>query len=88
MPPWRSDIRVLSRVEAQSRGEGGRMSAPAIEVPFEVPEGWTWVRLGDVGKWGAGATPFLEAALNCPPSSHGFAPAGDVLLGHALLVDV
>ncbi|MFC2314590.1 MAG: restriction endonuclease subunit S [Selenomonas massiliensis] len=27
------------------------------EIPFEVPKGWAWARLGDVGIWGAGATP-------------------------------
>lgn len=27
------------------------------EIPFEIPKSWKWVRLVDVGDWGAGATP-------------------------------
>ncbi len=27
------------------------------EIPFEIPENWKWVRLGNIGNWGAGATP-------------------------------
>ena len=27
------------------------------EIPFDIPESWEWVRVGDVGSWGAGATP-------------------------------
>lgn len=27
------------------------------EMPFELPHGWEWVRLGRIGDWGAGATP-------------------------------
>ena len=26
-------------------------------VPFEVPEGWMWTTLGNIGIWQAGATP-------------------------------
>lgn len=27
------------------------------EIPFEIPESWEWVRIGEVGSWSAGATP-------------------------------
>jgi type I restriction enzyme, S subunit len=27
------------------------------EVPFKIPESWHWIRLGEIGDWGAGATP-------------------------------
>lgn len=27
------------------------------EIPFEVPEGWTWCRLGMIGDWKSGSTP-------------------------------
>ena len=25
------------------------------EVPFEIPQGWEWCRMGCIGDWGAGA---------------------------------
>ncbi len=27
------------------------------EIPYELPQGWEWVRLGEIGDWGAGSTP-------------------------------
>lgn len=27
------------------------------ELPFDIPESWEWLRLGDIGAWGSGATP-------------------------------
>ena len=27
------------------------------EIPFDLPKSWSWCRLGNVGSWGAGATP-------------------------------
>lgn len=29
----------------------------ADEIPFDIPDNWEWVRLGDIGSWGSGATP-------------------------------
>ena len=27
------------------------------EIPFEIPNSWTWTRMGQIGDWGAGSTP-------------------------------
>ncbi len=27
------------------------------EIPYELPKGWEWVRLGEIGDWGSGSTP-------------------------------
>ena len=27
------------------------------EIPFDIPESWEWVRLGEIGSWSSGATP-------------------------------
>lgn len=27
------------------------------DLPFTIPKNWKWVRLGDIGSWGSGATP-------------------------------
>ena len=27
------------------------------KIPFDIPETWIWIRVGDVGSWGSGATP-------------------------------
>ena len=29
----------------------------AVNIPFEIPKGWAWARLGEIGSWKAGATP-------------------------------
>ena len=27
------------------------------QIPFEIPDSWTWARMGQIGEWGAGSTP-------------------------------
>ena len=27
------------------------------EIPFDIPASWAWTRMGNIGSWGAGATP-------------------------------
>ena len=57
---------LLKRISAEKhrRFKAGEIRKPkmlppvgADEAPFDVPEGWTWARLGSIGEWGAGATP-------------------------------
>ena len=31
-----------------------------IEEPFEIPENWVWCKLGNIGRWGSGATPLTS----------------------------
>ncbi|MDW1133231.1 restriction endonuclease subunit S, partial [Mannheimia haemolytica] len=37
--------------------KAGQERCIADEVPFEIPQNWIWVRLGEVGDWSSGATP-------------------------------
>ena len=57
---------LLEKIEAEKKQlikEGiikKQKALPEIkedEIPFDIPESWEWVRVGDVGSWGAGATP-------------------------------
>ena len=36
---------------------GDEVRSLADEVPFDIPDSWEWVRLVNIGDWGAGATP-------------------------------
>lgn len=57
---------LIQRIEAEKKQlikEGKIKKQKALpeikedEIPFDIPESWEWVRVGDVGSWGAGATP-------------------------------
>ncbi len=52
------------QAEKQSLIQSGKLKKqkplPEItedEIPFDIPESWKWVRVGNVGSWSAGATP-------------------------------
>ena len=48
-----------TRLEAEGTCRKSKPT-PAVsndEQPFTLPEGWVWIRLGQIGDWGAGATP-------------------------------
>lgn len=53
---------LLKRIQAEkaksAKGEKSAVSSVDLdEVPFEVPEGWMWTTLGNIGKWQSGSTP-------------------------------
>ena len=55
---------LLARIRKARSAVGGRArtsavphSIPEDEIPFDLPRGWVWCRLGEIGIWGAGATP-------------------------------
>ena len=53
---------LLKRIEAAKNAKGAKKGKPLPpimddEKPFSIPDSWVWVRLGDVGEWGSGATP-------------------------------
>ena len=45
------------KIKRQKKSASSDKSHYGNDVPFEVPDGWVWCRLGDIGKWQAGATP-------------------------------
>ncbi|MBP3499588.1 MAG: restriction endonuclease subunit S [Akkermansia sp.] len=52
----------MSRIERRDRGtfliyDDGSETDITEDLPFEIPETWAWARLGEIGLWGAGATP-------------------------------
>ena len=36
---------------------GAKVLDISEEIPFVIPESWQWTRMGNIGDWGAGATP-------------------------------
>ena len=46
-----------SNIGRASNKKSAISSEEIDEVPFEVPEGWVWTKLGEIGKWQSGSTP-------------------------------
>ncbi len=36
---------------------GNEITCIDDELPFEIPDNWSWTRMGNIGVWGAGSTP-------------------------------
>lgn len=47
----------IGRASKQKKIKSAISSDNLDDVPFEVPEGWVWCRLGEIGKWQSGSTP-------------------------------
>ncbi|MDD7126447.1 restriction endonuclease subunit S, partial [Treponema porcinum] len=49
----------LDRERKRTNNARSKSLAPITEEekPFEIPAGWKWVRLGEIGNWASGATP-------------------------------
>ncbi len=60
----------------------GDDSSPYKEVPYSIPEIWTWVKLGDIGLWGAGATPSKSNIKYYEPQSIPWLLTGDLNDGY------
>ena len=50
-------IKHLQRYKKKPKIANTSEKSPYQNLPFEIPESWEWVRLGDIGKWQSGATP-------------------------------
>ena len=51
---------LFERIQKERNKDKKQKVLPLItdeEKPFEIPEGWKWVRLGEIGNWASGATP-------------------------------
>ncbi|NQJ52164.1 restriction endonuclease subunit S [Streptococcus suis] len=53
-----------------------------VEVPYEIPESWEWVRLGNIGYWGSGATPSKSNLKYYEPQAVPWLLTGDLTDGY------
>ena len=53
-----------ARLVAEGKIKKGKALAAIAEdeKPFELPKSWAWVQLGQIGDWGAGATPLRSVS--------------------------
>lgn len=50
-------VETHGRASKRTKTKSSIPSDNLDEVPFVVPEGWCWTRLGKIGKWQSGSTP-------------------------------
>jgi type I restriction enzyme S subunit len=56
----------------------------AKEIPYNIPTNWTWVRLGNVGSWSAGATPSRKVTKYYKNGDIPWVKTGDLNDGYLL----
>ncbi|MGG7056237.1 restriction endonuclease subunit S [Nitrosomonas sp. ANs5] len=62
-PPASELLKEIEKERASREGAKTRRKEKKLppikveEVPYELPQGWEWVRLGDIGIWKSGSTP-------------------------------
>ncbi|MGN1303425.1 MAG: restriction endonuclease subunit S [Oscillospiraceae bacterium] len=54
---------IVTRDKIPYEIQDGKERCIADEVPFEIPESWEWVRLGNIFKIGTGMTPLKSESL-------------------------
>ncbi|MGM5869105.1 restriction endonuclease subunit S [Streptococcus suis] len=57
-----------------------------VEVPYEIPDSWEWVRLGNIGCWGSGATPSKSNLKYYEPQAVPWLLTGDLTDGYITLI--
>ena len=57
MPQKNTIFRLTSTFTCYYEQLNGKTVDITAEVPFDLPDTWEWCKLGNIGSWGAGATP-------------------------------
>ena len=57
VPQKNTIFRLTSTFACYYEQLNGKNADITEEIPFDLPESWVWCRLGNIGSWGAGATP-------------------------------
>ena len=66
-----SAAKLLTKIAAEKKKlvRAGKIKPSAVlppiadsEIPFAIPNGWEWMRLGNIGEWGSGTTPPREVS--------------------------
>ncbi|MGT2812445.1 restriction endonuclease subunit S [Streptococcus minor] len=55
-----------------------------MAVPYDIPDSWEWVRLGNIGCWGSGATPSKSNIKYYEPQSIPWLLTGDLTDGYII----
>ena len=55
-----------------------------VAVPYDIPDSWEWVRLGNIGCWGSGATPSKSNIKYYEPQSIPWLLTGDLTDGYII----